>query len=205
MFFLVFLIVPLCVAQYNSNVAILARQKDFGNVNCGEFLSDCWDNHQVVTKIFGSIDGLPTDIDVAWYVYDDATCSTGAQVYAQFNGDITGDILYMSCYITMMQDTWLKQWTCQTPIEVSKEYDVTTLNCTDSKGANPFASYLEAVGYTETIDLYFTVHVVEDYLIHSSHQFKRLNYDGCIASPKVTGIITLMCRLFILRHVQAPI
>ena len=80
--------------------------------------------------------------------------------------DITGDILYMSCYITMMQDTWLKQWTCQTPIEVSKEYDVTldwmkglmnrTLNCTDSKGANPFASYLEAVGYTETIDLYFT-------------------------------------------------
>ena len=32
-----------------------------------------------------------------------------------------------------------------------------TLNCTDSKGANPFASYLEAVGYTETIDLYFPV------------------------------------------------
>ena len=66
----------------------------------------------------------------------------------------------------MMKDTWLKQWTCQTPLEVSKEYDVTldwmkefmyrTLNCTDGKGANPFASYLEAIGLIETIDLYFT-------------------------------------------------
>ena len=46
--------------------------------------------------------------------------------------------------------------------------------------------------YTLQVVIRMQVHVVEDYLIHSSHQFKRLNYDGCIASPKVTGIITLM-------------
>lgn len=35
-------------------------------------------------------------------------------------------------------------------------------------------------------------YIVEDYLIHSNHSFYRLNYDGCVASPQVTGLITLL-------------
>ena len=49
------------------------------------------------------------------------------------------------------------------------------------------------------------VNVVEDYLIHSNHQFTRLNYDGCIASPKVTGLITVMVIVVMLLVVVAII
>ena len=74
----------------------------------------------------------------------------------------------------------IADYTCTEPLELNKEYDVTTLDCKDAQGEDPFADMKAMIGKTQEGDMTFG----EDYLEVKDEQgtstrFTRESDMGC--------------------------
>ena len=97
------------------------------------------------------------------------------------------DMVIKAEKITMLfaNEEAIAGYKCTEPLELNKEYDVTTLDCKDEQGEDPFADTKALIGQDQDAPMEFG----EDYLSVKNEQGQEIKFDresdeGCTSAKK---------------------
>ena len=96
------------------------------------------------------------------------------------------DMVITADKITMLfaNEQVIASYKCSEPLELNKEYDVTTLDCKDEQGEDPFANTKALIGQDQEAPMEFG----EDYLLVKNDdqeiKFNRESDEGCTCAKK---------------------
>ena len=160
---------------------------------CGTYESECIPDDMLSmkdnVKVLGMMHKNPIYLQNAGSVFFDTKCSDNALAEIattsgplKIKNDVAKSAEYTIEKVTVlfaMQEI-IADYTCTEPLELNKEYDVTTLDCKDAQGEDPFADMKAMIGKTQEGDMTFG----EDYLEVKDEQgtstrFTRESDMGC--------------------------
>lgn len=83
----------------------------------------------------------------------------------------------------MCSEAFLSRFNCSEPVKPMVEYSVKNLNCTDSKGRNPFEHYIKDIGSATNVTAAFTASNMTLTTTKVSSVLDRISEEGCASAP----------------------
>ena len=160
---------------------------------CGTYTTGCVSGSGITMessmKILGMMHKNPIYMQFPNAFYLGETCSEenlfskvtmNASLKAKDGIDKKMEIVAEKVTLLFANEQGIAAYTCSEPLELNKEYDVTTLDCKDAQGEDPFADMKAMIGKTQEGDMTFG----EDYLEVKDEQgtstrFTRESDMGC--------------------------
>mgnify|MGYP006932811932 CR=1 FL=1 len=160
---------------------------------CGTYESECIPDDMLSmkdnVKVLGMMHKNPIYMQFPNAFYLGETCSEenlfskvtmNASLKAKDGIDKKMEIVAEKVTLLFANEQGIAAYTCSEPLELNKEYDVTTLDCKDAQGEDPFADMKAMIGKTQEGDMTFG----EDYLEVKDEQgtstrFTRESDMGC--------------------------
>lgn len=138
-------------------------------------------------KIMGMMHKNPVYVANTMSVFADGQCSDDLMVErvtlnaaVKVKNEVTKDMDLTVEKITILfsMESAVSALTCEEPLKLNTEYDITTLKCKDEEGQDPFADMKELIGVVQPIQMIFTETTItmggEEPLV-----FNRGSDEGC--------------------------
>ena len=152
---------------------------------CGSYTTGCVSGSGITMessmKILGMMHKNPIYMQYPNAFYLGDTCSEenlfskitlNASLKAKDGIDKKMDIVVEKVTLLFANEQAIAAYTCSEPLELNKEYDVTTLDCKDAQGEDPFALFKAMIGQSQEGDMTFG----EDYLEVKNDQGEATRY-----------------------------
>lgn len=135
---------------------------------CGRYSTGCVSSPlmsmQADMKILGMMHKNPIYLQYPLSVYLGDQCTEATEMTVvtvsgplQFKNDVEKSVTVTVDKVLMKftNEMMISQYTCSEPLELNKEYDVTTLDCKDEEGNDPFADMKSQIGVPTDVEMAF--------------------------------------------------
>ena len=135
---------------------------------CGRYSTGCISSPlmsmQADMKILGMMHKNPIYLQYPLSVYLGEQCSEATEMTVvtasgplQIKNDVekSATVTFDKVLIKFTNEIMISGYTCTEPIELNKEYDITTLNCKDEEGNDPFEDMKSEIGVPTDVEMTF--------------------------------------------------